>query len=243
VKVAVVGQGAMGRALSGALRKAGATTMDVRARGRWPDLSGADIVILSVRDDVIAEVAAALMVLGPGKSTVLHCCGAMPASEALAPLVNECAVGTLHPLVSVVDAAGFLGVPFAVEGDEARRLALLLGGIPFAVEPAAFPRYHAAAVFAANYVVTLLDVAIRLAVDAGLEEAAAREALGALATGVAANVRRLGAEAALTGPIARGDKSVVARHLEALPAELRPLYEALASATRELAARRRPTSS
>lgn len=239
---AIIGQGAMGRALSVALRKGGVDVIDVHARVEWPDLSSADRVILAVRDDALAGVAARLLSRVNKRAVVLHCSGALPAGEALAPLVGHAGVGTLHPLASVVDLIDFRGVPFAVEGEAARDLALLLGGVPFEIGPGAMPLYHAAAVFAANYVVTLLDVAVRLAAEAGLAEPAAREALGRLAAGAVANVRRLGAAQALTGPIARGDEGVVARHLASLPADLKPLYEALAAQTRRLASRR-PTSS
>jgi len=240
--IAVIGQGAMGRALGVALRRAGVEVLEVRAREAWPDVSGANLLVLAVRDDVLVDLASRLAPLVARGAVVLHCSGALPAREALAPLADRAAVGTLHPLVSVADGAEFRGVPFAVEGEGARDLALLLGGVPFEVAPEAMPLYHAAAVIAANYVVTLLDVAVRLATEAGLPEPAAREALGRLAAGAVANVRRLGTAEALTGPIARGDKGVVARHLASLPADLRPLYEALAAETRRLSARR-PTSS
>jgi len=230
----------MGRALDAGLRRAGVETIAIRARGAWPDLLGTDIVILAVRDDAITKVAAENRARFVG--TVVHCSGAMAAREALAPLTGRCPLGTLHPLLSVADGADFSGVPFAVEGEVARALALRLGGVPFEIAPEAMPLYHAAAVFAANYVVTLLDVAVRLARQAGLPEDAAREALGALAAGAVANVRRLGAAEALTGPIARGDESIVARHLAALPEDLKPLYEALAAETRRLAARRATSS-
>jgi predicted short-subunit dehydrogenase-like oxidoreductase (DUF2520 family) len=242
VTVAIIGQGAMGRALGTALRAQGVHPIEVHARGPWPDLSAVDTVILAVRDDALVDTARAVASrLAKGKA-VLHCSGAMPAREALAPLLGYARVGTLHPLASVVEGASFPGVAFAVEGDEARALALLLGGVPFEIAPEVMPLYHAAAVFASNYVVTLLDVAARLAERAGLSEAAAREALGRLCAGTVDNFRLLGGPAALTGPIARGDESIVAGHLAALPEDLTRLYEVLAAETRRLAARRSTSS-
>jgi predicted short-subunit dehydrogenase-like oxidoreductase (DUF2520 family) len=241
--VAVIGQGSLGRALSAALAREGAEVWPVEARSIWPDLRGASIIVLAVRDDVIGEVAARLGPVVVASQTVLHCSGARSAAEALAPLVGRVSVGTLHPLRSVTEESSFGGAAFAVEGEAARALAERLGGVPFFVPPDAMPLYHAAAVFAANYVVALLDVAVRLAERAGLDEPAARAALVDLAASALANVRRMGAADALTGPIARGDEETVRRHLAALPADVRPLYEALASETRRLAARRALTSS
>ena len=159
--IAIIGQGAMGSALGAALRRAGVEVLAVHAREEWPDLSGANTLVLAVRDDVLVDVASRLAPLVTRGAVVLHCSGARPAREALAPLVDHAAIGTLHPLLSVADGTDFGGVPFAVEGEAARALALLLGGVPFEVAPEAMPLYHAAAVFAANYVVTLLDVAVR----------------------------------------------------------------------------------
>jgi predicted short-subunit dehydrogenase-like oxidoreductase (DUF2520 family) len=242
--VAVIGLGALGRALVAALGRAGVAVRAVRARDPWPPLGDVDVVVLAVRDDAVSDLAKRLAGMVSPATAVLHCSGARPAAEALAPLAGVATLGTLHPLLSVAEGADFGGVAFAVEGEAARALAERLGGVPFSVAPEAMPLYHASAVFAANYLVTLLDVAVRLAERAGLSEAAARAALVDLAASALGNVRRLGAAAALTGPIARGDEEVVRRHLAALPAEVRPLYESLAAATRRLAARRpAPTSS
>ena len=94
--------------------------------------------------------------------------------------------------------------------------------------------YHAAASIASNFLVTLEGLAERLAATAGVE----REPLVALVEASVANWAALGAERALTGPIARGDEATVARQraavAERLPEEL-ALFDALADATRRLA--------
>ncbi len=92
--------------------------------------------------------------------------------------------------------------------------------------------YHAAAAVASNHLVVLLAQVERLAAEAGVP----MEAYLDLVRATVDNVARLGAEAALTGPAARGDEATIRRHLDALGAEERPLYEAMAAEARRLAA-------
>jgi predicted short-subunit dehydrogenase-like oxidoreductase (DUF2520 family) len=98
------------------------------------------------------------------------------------------------------------------------RLARDLRAKPKRVDDAHRAVYHAAAVYASNYVVTLLSEAIRLLRDAGWTEKEAVQGLVPLADGAIANVRKRGPTAALTGPIRRGDAKTVTRHLVALAA-------------------------
>jgi predicted short-subunit dehydrogenase-like oxidoreductase (DUF2520 family) len=96
-------------------------------------------------------------------------------------------------------------------------------------------------VFASNYLVTVLDAALRAYQAAGIPEDVARELARPLAAETLANVFRLGPETALSGPIARGDAATVARQQAAVDAWDPPtgaLYEALAAATWDLARRR-----
>jgi predicted short-subunit dehydrogenase-like oxidoreductase (DUF2520 family) len=94
--------------------------------------------------------------------------------------------------------------------------------------------YHAAASVASNFLVTLEDAAeLLLGAD--------RELLVPLVRRTVDNWARLGAERALTGPIARGDEETVTRQRDAVAdraPELLGLFDALAAATRDLAARR-----
>jgi hypothetical protein len=76
--------------------------------------------------------------------------------------------------------------------------------------------YHAAAVFASNYVVALLGEAVSLLVQSGWTAQEARQGLTHLAEGAVANVMKRGPTAALTGPVRRGDAETVKRHLDAL---------------------------
>jgi predicted short-subunit dehydrogenase-like oxidoreductase (DUF2520 family) len=90
-------------------------------------------------------------------------------------------------------------------------------------------KYHAAAAIASNYVVAVLDAAVGLLRQVGIDEAAALAALVPLAAGAVTNVAAKGLADGLTGPIRRGDAGTVARHLEALTADpaLHELYRVL----------------
>src|SRR5690606_29641955 len=178
--------------------------------------------ILAVPDSALGEVAASLASLPlPAGTVCLHLSGAMGA-EVLRPLAEHgCHVGSLHPLVALPDAgaaARLHGAWYAVEGDTeavaaAQRLAEHLDGKVLAVPQGAKALYHAAAVAASNFVVTLLSVSERWMSEAGIPREEARFALCALASGAVDNVARLGPVDALTGPVVRGDASTVRAHL------------------------------
>jgi predicted short-subunit dehydrogenase-like oxidoreductase (DUF2520 family) len=211
----------------------------------------ADVWMLAVSDDRIAEVAAALaQAHDVNGAVVFHCSGAKASAE-LAPLrAGGAAIASVHPVRSFADPAGvasdFAGTWCGVEGDSAALARLVpafeaAGARIVAIDPAAKTVYHAASVFASNYLTTVLDAALRAYQAAGIPEPVARELIGPLAGETLANVLRLGAARALSGPIARGDEATVARQQAAVDAWDGPtgqLYAALADATRGLAGRR-----
>ncbi len=139
-------------------------------------------------------------------------------------------VGSLHPLQSLpsveIGVERLPGSWCAVDGPAGvERLAVSLGMRPFRVADDQRVTYHAAASIASNHLVALLGQAARIAVDAGIPA----EALLPLVRATLENVEALGPEAALTGPVARGDTDTVARHLDALPTDEQRAYRALAA--------------
>ena len=172
----------------------------------------------------------------------LHCSGSM-GLEVLAPLQREGAhVGSLHPLQSFAGGATELaGVYMAMDGDEAacaaaQQIATTVGGHPFQVPAAERAAYHAAACICSNYAVAVEALAQRLMSRWLGDEAAAWQALLPLFKGTAANLERTASpRTALTGPIARGDVTTVAKHLAVLPPELLEAYCSLGLATTKLA--------
>jgi predicted short-subunit dehydrogenase-like oxidoreductase (DUF2520 family) len=224
----IVGRGRMGEALASALA---AACVPVRGPlGRGADGADAAVVLLCVPDREIGAAAAALV---PGV-LVGHVSASAPL-ELLAPHERF----SLHPLLSVVGAgARFAGAVCAVDGSTPRAL-----GVAFAladklemrarVVPASERAlYHAAASAASNFLVTVEDLAERLAERVGLD----RSALVPLVRASMENWASAGTRA-LTGPIARGDEVTVQRQRAAVvqsAPELLPLWDALTAATRSL---------
>jgi predicted short-subunit dehydrogenase-like oxidoreductase (DUF2520 family) len=218
-RIDVIGSGRVGAAVADRLRE------------RRLEVGAADpeLVLLCVPDREIAEVAGGI----PVGRWVAHVSGATPLA-ALAPHERRFSV---HPLQTFTTARGpeqLDGAWAAVtaESGEAREtgawLAETLGLRPFPLDDEARTLYHAGAVFASNYLVTLQRAAALLLEDAG----APPEALEPLMRRVIEN------GFALTGPIARGDWQTVEAHLAAIRThepELEHLYETLAGATLALA--------
>jgi predicted short-subunit dehydrogenase-like oxidoreductase (DUF2520 family) len=212
--VAIIGSGRVGSAVAARLRERGVALK--------PE---ADLVVICVPDDAIADVAADVPV-GPW---LAHVSGA----TSLAALEPHRRRFSVHPLQTFTRARGpeqLDGAWAAVtsETDEARVagrwLAETLGLRPFDLDDAARSLYHAGAAIASNYLVTLHAVASDLFRAAG----APPEALVPLMQRTIEN----GFE--LTGPIERGDWETVEAHRRAIRAarpELEPLYDVLAEAT------------
>jgi predicted short-subunit dehydrogenase-like oxidoreductase (DUF2520 family) len=222
-----------------------------RAVDSLAQMGKADVWMLAVGDDQI-EAACAQLAGAPGLAgaLVFHCSGAKSSAALAAAARAGALTASVHPIRSFADpghvAQHFGGTFCGIEGD-ARALAVLgdalalVGARAVTIDAAAKTVYHAASVFASNYLVTVLDAALRAYRAAGISDEVARQLAAPLAAETLANVMRLGPEAALTGPIARGDVETVARQQAALDAWDDPsgqLYRALALATSELAARR-----
>jgi len=210
--VHVIGSGRVGSAVAARLSERGVAVGE----------DDPDVLLLCVPDTAISDVARRLT---PGRAWVGHVSGATP----LAALEPHARRFSLHPLQTFDrsgDPSQFDGAWAAVTGDTeealavARGLAEILGLHPFELADADRTLYHAGAVFASNYLVTLQRAAVRLGVPA--------EGLVPLMGRTIEN----GFD--LTGPIARGDWATVEAHelaiREAHP-ELEQLYETLAQAT------------
>jgi predicted short-subunit dehydrogenase-like oxidoreductase (DUF2520 family) len=204
-----------------------------------------------VSDDQIEPVAAQLAQTHDlTGAVVFHCSGAKASAALQAVRAGGALVASVHPIRSFADpqqvAREFAGTFCGVEGDVAA-LALLgpafetIGARLVPIDGSAKTVYHAAAVFASNYLTTVLDAALRAYQAAGIPEAVARELAQPLATETLANVFRLGPAAALSGPVARGDLATVARQEQALldwDDATGRLYAALVPPTTDLARRK-----
>lgn len=230
VDARVIGPGRAGTALAVALRDAGWHVDGPLGRDHDAALAttGARVVLLAVPDGSVADVAASL---ASGEAVVAHVAGSL-GLDVLAPHER---VASVHPLVSLPDAElgarRLAGAWFAVAGDPiAAEVVGALGGRAVEVGDADRTTYHAAAAVAANHLVALLGQVERLARSVGVP----LEAYLDLARGALDNVAEVGPAAALTGPVARGDRATVARHLAGIPQDERAAYALLADLAQRL---------
>jgi predicted short-subunit dehydrogenase-like oxidoreductase (DUF2520 family) len=186
----------------------------------------AEMVFITTPDDVIAQVCSEVR-WRKGQS-VLHCSGAHSV-DILEPAKKlGAAVGSFHPLQTFADVdraiTNLPGSSFALEAEEPllstlRELTSLLDGNWVELKPGDKVLYHAAAVFACNYLVTLVKLALDLWKDFGVSSEEATKALLPLLRGTLNNIDSIGLPNCLTGPVARGDLGTIERHLKALGAK------------------------
>lgn len=217
--------------------------------GLEPARATTGAVFLAVPDHVVPEMAHALAGQGgaPAGCAAFHLSGVLT-TEVLAPLhAQGYAIGSFHPLQAiahpVTGAERLPGSYVAVTGAPAavavaRRMAAALGSPVLTVPESRRPLYHAAAVMASNFLPPLLDAASRMLERAGIPYDEALPALLPLVRGALANLEEAGFEAAITGPIPRGDVETVRLHLRALDPEDRRLYRLLGLALTRLASGR-----
>jgi len=266
LKVGVVGAGRVGTALAVALRRAGhriaaASAVSDASRQRVDRLlpgtpvrqpaevvRAADLVLLTVPDDALPGLVRGLAATGAPLAgrLVAHASG----RHGLAVLDSAVERGALplalHPVMTFTgrpdDADRLVGICFGVTAPAVLRpaaevLVMEMGGEPVFIAEADRDLYHAALAGAANHLVTQVVQAEELLARAGVGQPA--RMLGPLLSAALDNALRLG-DAALTGPVARGDADTVAGHVAALRTEAPealPAYLALArlTATRALA--------
>jgi predicted short-subunit dehydrogenase-like oxidoreductase (DUF2520 family) len=239
VTVFVLGAGRAGRSLARALVVAGVDVVGLH--GRQPDptavppvtggalpesLGNASVILVTVRDaqlgDALRQLARARLQAG---AVVLHASGATDPAEASSLRALGHGVGTMHPLVPLANPARAVDILhdawIGVDGDRAAiaaatALASRLGAHALTIPPGEKPRYHAAAVFAANFPVVVAALAERLLEEAGVAEGEARAATVGLMGAAVSNLESGRPHDVLTGPIARGDVTSVKGHLAAL---------------------------
>jgi predicted short-subunit dehydrogenase-like oxidoreductase (DUF2520 family) len=254
--IGIIGAGRVGAVLGAALERAGHTVVAAVAvseasRARAGSLlprarllpadevaAAADLVLLAVPDDVLGGLVAGLAETGALRpdQIVAHTSGAHGLA-VLAPVARPLA---LHPAMTFTGTAADLdrlaGVSFGVTAPDDLRAtaAALVGDLGGAVEWIAEeqrPLYHAALAHGANHLATLVAEAMDRLRDAGVQEPA--RVLAPLLGAALDNTLRLG-DAAITGPVSRGDAGTVRKHLQALEAAAPgsvPPYLALAQRT------------
>lgn len=210
----------------------------------------AELVMISAADEAIPECGRQLAetgLLGEG-TIVFHCSGALP-SAVLEPARRPgVSIASLHPIKSFADPAAavesFAGTFCALEGDR-RACEVLgdvfrrLGAVPLAIDARQKTLYHAGTVMVCNYLVALVESGLRCFEKSGIGRDTAMRVLAPLVRETVDNIFALGPVRALTGPIARGDASVVAQQHDALgqwDETIRLVYRALGLVALELSA-------
>ncbi len=271
--LAILGPGRVGTALGVLARRAGypvviggrdrrkalaaAQIVGASAKVSLPAEAASEgqIVLLTVNDHAIQDFCRTLAAEGAFSSgaVIAHCSGSL-SSEVLGEARRRgCAIGSMHPLQTfpTVEAAvaRLVGAFFFCEGDEPAiealtHLAEALGGRPVRlVNGQKKGLYHAAAAMACNHLTSLVDGALTMMISAGVPRREAFDALMPLVQATVENIAKTGPEAALTGPIARGDSQALQKHVQGiaesqLPEELRRFYFAAALWTVDLAMRK-----
>lgn len=213
----------------------------------------ADLIIITTPDQIINEIAVKLFTKGLVKkgSCLVHCSGALTSEILFSEIETKKEIEygrlSLHPLQSVADAKkGIKTLPnsfFTIEGNKAgekagRKLLNVLDVDYTVISSQVKPLYHAAACVVSNYLVTIVDLALKMNQQVGISTEKALCGLLPLMEGTLQNIEELGTVEALTGPISRGDIDIIESHLKSLQ-ELMPenldLYKQLGAYTAEIA--------
>jgi predicted short-subunit dehydrogenase-like oxidoreductase (DUF2520 family) len=262
MKAAVVGVGRVGLSFAHLLSKEGIELLciydiDNFAAERAAEITGAlnindwqqfkktskkaDLIIITTPDDLIEETAEKLE--AAEDQYLMHMSGLLGAD--ILPK-NIKGAFSIHPLCSVSSFSEgtelLADALFTLEGstdslDFAKKLAEKLKVEYITIQAEFKPLYHAAAVLASNYLLTLINESFALLESAGLNSDQLRKAVIELSRGTLNNIEELGIEKALTGPIARSDLKTIKKHQQSIkqysPEELE-LYQILGRYTLEL---------
>jgi len=253
--LAIVGAGRVGRALGRRLRELGwkigavvtrnepSARRAVRFIGAGTALSSmsrrilqSTCILIATPDAAVASVADELSRIGGEElkgHVILHTSGALDSMVLEEVKAQGAAVGSMHPLQTFngVTVPPLEGKVFAIEGDaqavrKARKIARAVGAAPSPIEATNKPLYHAAGALAAGHALVVVESAIQLLMALGTKRSEAMRALLPMTKQVLQNYERLGMKAAWTGPLARGDYEVIAKHLAALQDYSAEYYEA-----------------
>jgi predicted short-subunit dehydrogenase-like oxidoreductase (DUF2520 family) len=181
------------------------------------------LVLITTPDDVISVVAGEIR--WRGGQSIVHCSGAHSVDILKAAKQFGATTGCFHPLqtfASVEHAIDNIpGSTFAIEAEEPlvsllKKAAVDLEGDWVILKAGDKVLYHAAAVIACNYLVTLVKLSTDLWQTFDVPPTRAVKALMPLLQGTLSNIKNVGLPNCLTGPIARGDLGTISRHLESL---------------------------
>ncbi len=271
---AIIGLGKVGTAIGHLLNKAGHKIVAISDRSAdalktalpytggeafnnpKQAVTGADVILITTPDDIIAdacnEIADPELV---GGKFVFHMSGAGGLDLLDAAKNAGASVASIHPLQSFssIDTAinNIPGSIFGITADKKiqKKAGIIvrdLNGTPIFISSAQKPLYHAAACFASNYLVSLLNVVEEIYGSIGINKENAQKAYLPLVYGTLKNIEKYGSIQALTGPIARGDAGTIKKHIAAIEdtqSPFAPLYRAMGLITIDVARKKGTLSS
>ncbi|KPA13444.1 NADP oxidoreductase coenzyme F420-dependent [Candidatus Magnetomorum sp. HK-1] len=260
INYAIIGCGRLGSNLAFYLKKAGHKVMGISTRHiksvqsvnkfiqakvidtePWKVTLSANVIFITTPDDLIEKTCQQLIDhngLKPN-TTIYHCSGSLSSNVLSVAKKIGSHVGSFHPLQSFpiphIEPNPFEDIYISVEGDPfavelGKKLVADLNAKDVVISTNGKKLYHAAAVVASNYLVTLLDMAKQLNMEAGISENLALTVLKPLIHGTLKNIEKQGIPKALTGPISRGDIQTVQDHIQniqQLLPEFLKLYQTL----------------
>jgi predicted short-subunit dehydrogenase-like oxidoreductase (DUF2520 family) len=258
LRIGVIGVGRAGGVMAAAWQRAGHHVLRASARSDIARLraealipqaeivpvedvpDGMDLVLVAVPDDELEPLIGSLVARGvvePGQIWC-HLAGRF-GIEILAPAAQAGAlVCALHPIMTFtgtsIDLSRLVDCPFGVTAPDAIRalaqtLVIEAGGEPVWVPEDGRARYHAALALSANSLAALAVQARDLLQSAGVDEP--QLILAPLLHATVDNALRLG-DAAMTGPVARGDVGSVQSHVQTIAEYSLPAADAYRSLAR-----------
>lgn len=233
-------------------KEAAAFTSSAAYENRSELVANSDVLFLTVTDCAIADTYAAVCEEDIRGKIICHCSGALTAESVFSDIERRGAAGfSVHPLIAVssrYDSYRQLAdVFFTLEGTESKREEfrewLKAAGLNVqCITAAAKAKYHCAAAIASNQVIALFAQSQQLLTECGFSQNTARQALVPLFLGNAGQTAESGPANALTGPVERGDKGTIEKHLNVLDcSEDRLLYLLLSKKLLKTAKEKHPS--
>ncbi len=183
-----------------------------------------DIVIISTPDDYIESTCNTLSEKSFIENKfIFHLSGSRPSTVLSSARKQNCFIGSMHPLQSMPSPeAGYENLKnafFCIEGDKeaveiGKIMASQISGKFFTIDTREKSLYHAAAVFASNFINTVVFASFSIFKDIGVPEKDILEIISPLIKGTVNNIEKLGVVNSLTGPVVRGDIKTVEAHIK-----------------------------
>jgi predicted short-subunit dehydrogenase-like oxidoreductase (DUF2520 family) len=215
----------------------------------------ADCILISTPDDAIEKVTAEIVNSDPVKikgKLFIHFSGAKSLKVLEAAAKAGGFTASIHPIKSFASIENSIstlpgtiyGVTYPEIKDKTTKeyidfFIASLGGKIIEVDDNKKSMYHAAACVASNYLVSLINYAVKIHESIGIKPEDSLKGLAGLIEGTVANIKNLGTQKALTGPIARGDTGTIKGHMDGFKLYMKPgeenIYKVMGAETAKIA--------